>query len=175
MPLFSWNLEPDPPPTPANSSTSSSGGGVTTTAAQPSLLGHGLLWPLRRDLKNDFANDSGVQLIRSCVAQVLGVRASSDDGLVQGELPWRPEFGSKLYLLKHKRGRMLTAFADVYVREALQRWEPRVVVTAVSAEWDNTGRTLTIFLRYNVLAKNTPGSVVLFRDVSQDLSLPIAA
>ena len=141
----------------------------------PSSLGHGLLWPFRRDLKNDFANDGGLSLIRSCVAQVLGVRASSDDGNVQGELPWRPEFGSKLYLLKHMRGHVLTAFAGVYVREALQRWEPRVVVTSVETKFDETARTLTIFLRYNVLAKNVPGSAVIFEDVDQLLNLPAAA
>lgn len=140
--------------------------------ATPALsLGHGLLWPLRRDRKNDFANDGGLALIRSCVALVLGTRAASDDGTIQGELPWRPEFGSKLYLLKHKRGRSLAAFAGVYVRDALQRWEPRVVVTAVDAEFSEQDRTLTIFVRYNVLARNVPGSAVLFNDVSQEIKL----
>lgn len=144
-------------------------------AKPPTYLGVGLLQPFQRDKKGDFANDGGLNLVRACVAQVLSVQADSGDGIVQGEMPWRPEFGSKLYLLKHKRGRVLHAFADVYVKEALARWEPRVVVTSVSASFDNTARTLTITLIYNVITSNIPGNQVLFADVEQQVTVPLAA
>ena len=48
------------------------------------------------------------------------------------ELPWRTEFGSLLHLLRHQRSAaVLEELARVYVVDALKRWEPRVVVTAV--------------------------------------------
>ncbi len=142
--------------------------------ALPSFLGSGLVTPFRRDQKNDFANDSGLSVIKSCVAQALGVRADSGDGTVQGELPWRPEFGSRLYLLLHQRGRILGAFAEVYVREALARWEPRVVLTSIDTSFDGGARALTIRITYDVISKNAPGNAV-FTGIEQEVSIPLAA
>ena len=95
-------------------------------------LSFGLLRPFRRDQKADFAASGAEQVIRSAVGQILGTVGSSD--FTQGELPWRTEFGSLLHLLRHqKNDRVLQELARVYVVDALKRWEPRVVVTAVRA------------------------------------------
>lgn len=143
------------------------------SANAPIFLGHGLLAPLQRDQKNDFAHAGGVELVRSCVATVLGVQA--DSPFAQGELPWRPEFGARLYLLKHQKGPMLQAMATVYVTEALQRWEPRVFVLQVSASFDSTRRILTLRLLYDVIDRNVPANNVLFPGVEQTLDVAMAA
>lgn len=145
-------------------------------AANPRpFLGRGIIRPFRRDQKNDIANDNGIDLIRACVGQVLGTRAADGAFANQGELPWRQAFGSRLYLLKHRKGPMLTELARIYVTEALALWEPRVILTAIGAAFDNEGRVLTIQLRYNVIEKNVPGNNVLYAGVEQTIQIPLAA
>jgi hypothetical protein len=98
--------------------------------AGKSFLGFGLVRPFVRDQKGDFATAEGVALVRACVGQVLGTVGSSQT--TQGELPWRPEFGSLLTLLRHRANDPVTAqLARVYVADALARWEPRVRVKSV--------------------------------------------
>lgn len=141
----------------------------------PSFLGAGLLRPFVRDKKNDFANTSGLPLVKACVGQVLGTRASDDSGEHQGELEWRPGFGSKLYLLQHRKGPLLVALAQHYVVEALTRWEPRVVHVQVDATFDAPERTLLVDLQYDIIAANVPGNNVLFSGVTQQVAVAMAA
>jgi len=132
------------------------------------FLGFGLLRPLRRDQKADFAAAGGEQLIRSAVGQILGTIGASD--VTPGELPWRTDFGSLLYRLRHqKNDSVLQELARVYVVDALKRWEPRVVVTSlqVSRQEQDGENVLAIHLRYNVIAKNAPGSNRILFGVEQ--------
>ena len=167
---YSWTLEPDAVP----STTTPTPGAISRTPSPlDAFLGYGLVRPFRRDLKSDFASAGGEALVRSCVGQILGTRASSD--YVQGELPWRPEFGSLLYLGKHRRGPLLDELVRAWAVDALRRWEPRVQITAVTASFDPKARTLTVSLRYNVIDQNVPGNNVLLPNVEQVLELPVAA
>lgn len=127
----------------------------------------GLLRPFRRDGKADFAAGGGEQLIRTAVGQILGTVGSSD--FTQGEVPFRTEFGSLLHLLRHHRNdSVLQELARVYVVEALKRWEPRVVVTAVRIrrEQHDGENVLAIRLRYDVIS-TTSGNNVILSDVEQ--------
>jgi len=139
------------------------------------FLGYGLVRPFQRDQKQDFASAGGVALIRSCVGQILGTMCSSPTSSLQGELPWRPEFGSLLYFLKHKKGPSLEALAQLYVIDALAKWEPRVSVTQSMVSFDNDQRTLTIRIMYNIIDQNVPGNNVLVPDVDQVVDVPLAA
>jgi hypothetical protein len=136
------------------------------------FLGFGLLRPLRRDQKADFAAAGGEQLIRSTVGQILGTIGSSD--ATPGELPWRTEFGSLLHRLRHqKNDSLLQELARVYVVDTLKRWEPRIVVTAVEVdrEQHDGENALAIRLRYNVISTNTPGNNVILAGIEQLLVL----
>jgi len=158
--------------------TSTSGAGSVTrpyvSRADLPFLGFGLITPFRRDKKSDFAASGGEVLVRSCVSQVPGTECSDDAGNI-GELPWRPEFGSVLYKLRHRpNDEVMEHVARVYVAEAIQRWEPRVVVKEVTISRRRTHEeldTLLIHLRYDVIASNVPGNQVIIRDVSQTLEL----
>lgn len=131
------------------------------------ILGFGLTRPFQRDQRSDLAAAGDERLIRSCVGQILGTVGSSE--FTQGELPWRTEFGSLLYLLRlQKNDNVLQELARVYVVDALARWEPRVVVSSVQVarELQVGESALVIRLRYSVTSANTPG-VLALSDIEQ--------
>jgi phage baseplate assembly protein W len=138
---------------------------------QPAFLGSGLLRPFRRDVKNDFASASGVELVAACVGQVLGTRAGGAG--LPGELPWRHDFGSRLHLLRHKNSR--ETFGDLAVvmaEEALRRWEPRARVTAAEVVPGADRRELRLRVLFSVvdLAGRTLAS-----DRTAEVSVPLSA
>ena len=150
--------------------------GTTDPSADPkpsapttiqAFLGRGLLRPFRRDGKGDFANGEGAVLVKSCVGQILGTRASSD--MIQGEIPWRPEFGSRFHLLKHRRNNLaLSELARAYAQESIGRWEPRVrLTTCISERSDREHRTRVIF---DVIDRNVPGNNVIIEGVEVTIS-----
>lgn len=155
---FTWPLLADP--------TLALGGGVTSTGSVSSspidgILGFGLTRPFQRDQKNDFATSGGAALAKSAVGQVLGTRAQG--GNAQGELRWRQEFGSKLYLLRYRKGPAQDQLARAYAQEALQRWVPQVSLTAVATDFDRVTRALTVHVRFDVISQSKPGNNVLLR------------
>ncbi len=114
------------------------------------FLGCGLLIPFTRGSR-DFVNGCDVDLVRSGVAQVLGTRAAHGDFL--GDLRWRPEFGNKLWVLRHRNNDpTLQGQAVAFVLEAL-RFEPRVQVTEVAIERGEPNE-LRIRVRYQIISEN---------------------
>lgn len=157
MARFTWPLIPDPTAAPAGSGAVA----VATSSPIDSIFGFGLTRPFKRDSKNDFATNGGSQLIKSSVGQILGTRAQG--GQVQGEIPWRPDFGSRMYLLRQRKGAGQEELARVYAQESLRRWEPRVNVTAVKTEFDRESRVRTVHVKFDVIDRNKPGNNVLLK------------
>jgi hypothetical protein len=136
------------------------------------FLGVGLIRPFRRDGRADFLAAGGELVIRSAVGQILGTVGASER--TQGEIPWRTDFGSLLYRLRHqKNDSVLQELARVYVVDALKRWEPRIIVTAVTVqrEQHDGENVLAIRIRYDVISTNTPGNNVIFTGIEQILAL----
>lgn len=137
-------------------------------------LGKGILRPFRRDEKNDFANAGGLDLVKACVAQILGMDgASPDNPMNQGELRWDPERGAQLRRLRHHANNdLLQAMARTFVVDALARWEPRVRVRGtLAARLAVAGApdaALSIHILYDVRRSNS--SDVQFRDVRQTVN-----
>lgn len=145
-----------------------------------SFLGKGLLRPFERDLKNDFAHDAGEPLIRASIGTILSTMCSSD--ITQGELPWRTEFGSLLYLLRHQQNSIaLAELARVHVVDALRRWEPRINIKKVNVQQVDsaTGQAgpnnnvLKIQLVYDIISANRAGNMVLLPGIQQIVSISI--
>lgn len=141
-------------------------------------LGSGLLRPFRRDQKSDFANASGEALVRACVGQVLGMQGAG--AISQGELPWAPERGSLLYLLRHQANDLvLQNLGRQYVIDALRAFEPRIRVraTRITREKGPTNEENVLLIRvvYDVLATPQPSNLVIFPGVDQTVSLSQAA
>lgn len=132
---------------------------TATTASRPSQstsfdpLGFGVKRPFRRVSTNDFDSASGPDLVRACVGQILGT------GI--GEVPWRPSFGTTLSQLRHRQNSLaLPELARLSIEEALQRWEPRVTISALTAEPISRGTENQILLSLTYQIVNaTPKTV----------------
>lgn len=137
------------------------------------FLGYGLLQPFQRDRKGDFANAGGVRLVASVVAQVLGTRAASGES--QGELPWRTNAGSQLYILRHRNNNATTReLAFVYAQEAVRRWEPRALITDVEViEPDRLSELnrLIVRVKWRPISVNVTGNRVLLEEQTTEIPL----
>lgn len=83
-------------------------------------------------------------------------------GTVQGERPMRPEFGCGVHDLVFDPLDAGTATrAEIAVRQALDRWEPRIEVTDVAFGLDDedTG-VLYLDVRYRVRTTDEPRNLV---------------
>lgn len=136
--------------------------GPTGDASQKSIdqlfLGCTVIRPFQRDGKGDFNNACDEDAVRAAVGQILATVGSSE--YTVGELPWRPEFGSLLYLLRHVNNDIdLIELARVYVIEALQRWEARINVKEVRISQSNTPdspggpNVVEITVRYDIVSQ----------------------
>jgi phage baseplate assembly protein W len=138
--------------------------------ASQDFLGSGVVLPLERDGKNDFANATGERSVASAVELILGTLGAS--GFTQGELPWRTDFGSLLPYLKHKpNNAALEEQARYFVMDALARWEPRIQVKSVDFEKDDSERLLNIYLVYTLIEQNVSDNAVETGDITQTVPL----
>lgn len=136
----------------------------------PAFLGRGIVRPFRRDQKNDFANAEGRELVQACAGQILGTRGKGPG--VAGELRWRGQFGSKLYLLRHRPINTTTReLAIHYAQESLRRWEPRIVVTRVVLSGDQLRRTISVLVGFDVIAANVPSNRVTLSGLEASVQL----
>lgn len=163
---FSYDISPSPaaPVAPGTLADPS----ITTPL--DAFLGFGLTHPLVRDQKNDFATAGGEENVRAALSQILGTVAES--AKTQGELDWRTDFGSKLALVKHRKGTLAKELGRAYVLEAVRRWEPRIVITQVTPVFDSIGRALSLKVKANFIQANVPGNrVALPNDVEVEIAL----
>lgn len=164
-----YPLVPDAPaPTPGAA-------GEAARAPEPfaDFVGFGLLTPFRRG-PSDFVSGGGVAFLQSAIGQILGTRASSD--FTEGELPWRPEFGSLLHFLRHRNNNQTTAeLARVYVADALAQWLPQVRIKNVDVQRKvgpgGEENVLLVVLTYDIIGIRRPGNEVLVPDVRQSVRL----
>jgi phage baseplate assembly protein W len=86
----------------------------------------------------------GDEAIRQAIILLLGT--------TPGERLMRPDYGSHLHRLLFAANDQTTAgLAIHYVKQALQRWEPRIEVEEVDADPDSdVASRLNIHLRYRV-------------------------
>lgn len=96
----------------------------------------------------------GDESIRQALLLLLGTRP--------GERLMRPRYGSHLHRLAFAPNDHTTAgLAIHYVRQAVQRWEPRVEIVEIDADADpDLPHRLNILLRYRVRASLTVDSLL---------------
>lgn len=94
----------------------------------------GQTWPLRRDQVNDFATASESEMISADLELLLGIECTGPKAV--GELPWRPELGSLIYMLRHRNlyDEATTEFVRTYSADAVARWYPAVRITKVTIQ-----------------------------------------
>ena len=144
----------------------------TRETVYPVSFGRGLLIPFRRDGKGDFANASDITVVRSNVRQVLYTTASSS--ISDGELPWRPEFGSVLDLLRFRNLDETTfELARTHALDALRVWVPQVQVKRTFVDVDYDMKLLTLSVVYDILAASKRS--VLASNVNDSVNIAVAA
>jgi phage baseplate assembly protein W len=132
-------------------------------------LGRNLLVPFRRDGAQDFANGTGLDVVRSSIRTILGtLNAGPNTG---GEVPFNQDLGTQLPTLRHSnindpRTHNMAVF---YVVEAIKKNEPRVLVREVNISKRPDTRRIVIRLRYDVVDVDLPASAVIARDVNQEV------
>jgi phage baseplate assembly protein W len=118
------------------------------------IIGSGIAFPLQVDRRGGIALARDEQDIDQAIQLILGT--------APGERPMRPEFGCGVHdfvfdsIDANTIGQMEEA-----IRIALERWEPRIEVSAVSFDLSQAGAgLLTIDIGYVVRATNTERNLV---------------
>jgi phage baseplate assembly protein W len=114
-----------------------------TTA--PNSLGFGIACPFRFTSSQDFATAEGRALVKSDLLELLGIAT--------GEVPWRPNLGTRLNRLRHRSNtQALGALARVEIDRAVSRYEPRIRAKSVSSTKPIDNKT-ELHLEYEVAGK----------------------
>jgi hypothetical protein len=118
------------------------------------FLGTGVGFPVGPDGSGRLGTASGTEDVEQAIRIVLGTS--------KGERVMRPEFGCGIhdYAFTVVDRTTLTR-VETSVREALARWEPRIVVEDVTASTaDLAEGRLLVEIRYRVRATNATGNLV---------------
>ena len=118
------------------------------------IIGSGLAFPLQVDRRGGIALARDETDIEQAIELILGT--------APGERPMRPEFGCGVHDFVFDSidattvGRM-----ELAIRDALDRWEPRVIVQTVEFDLDYVGEgRLVIDIGYRVRVTNTLRNLV---------------
>jgi phage baseplate assembly protein W len=120
----------------------------------PSFVGRGIAFPMRVDSSGSIALVSGVADIEKAMRIIIGT--------APGERPMRPEFGCRIWELLFEPININTlGLMETVVEEALQRWEPRVEITGVTAESiDPASGAVDISVAYVIASTNESRNLV---------------
>jgi phage baseplate assembly protein W len=119
-----------------------------------SIIGSGLAFPLGVDRRGSVALAHG----ENDIEQALGVILST----APGERPMRPEFGCEVHdLIFDTIDAAMVGKMDTAIRNALDRWEPRIVVTGIDYDLtDKNEGQLAVTISYIVRATNHQRNLV---------------
>jgi len=114
--------------------------------AQPSdLLGQGWGFPLRLTVQGGLQFSQTIRNLEESIFIILGTRL--------GERLYRPDFGSRLHeLVFAPLNDNTLLLAQIYAREAIRKWEPRVSVESVTAAPLSDQASLNIYVSYRIKA-----------------------
>jgi phage baseplate assembly protein W len=122
--------------------------------ASSSILGSGLAFPLGVDRVGSIGLAHGEEDIEQAIGVILST--------APGERPMRPEFGCRVHDLifdnidAHTVGQM-----DLAIRDALDRWEPRIIVVDIDYDLDAQAEgRIEVLITYRVRATNNERNLV---------------
>jgi phage baseplate assembly protein W len=124
------------------------------TTAFKELVGSGWGFPVQLDARGEVALTNDDNEIHQAIYIILST--------AKGERVMRPEFGCGIHDYIFAPSNNITAAAvEVEVREALERWEPRINVKTVKAIPSNASiGTMMIEIEYEVKSMNDQRSLV---------------
>jgi len=117
------------------------------------LLGQGWGFPLRLTVQGGLQFSQAVRNLEESIFIILGTRL--------GERLYRPDFGSRLHeLVFAPLNEDTLLLAQIYAREAIKKWEPRVSVESVTATPIPDNASLNILVSYRIKATRTRRNLV---------------
>jgi phage baseplate assembly protein W len=118
------------------------------------IIGSGLAFPLQVDRRGGIALARDETDIEQAIELILAT--------APGERPMRPEFGCGVHdYVFDTIDATTVGLMETAIREALDRWEPRVVVQKVDFNLDGVGEgRLMIDIGYRVRATNNERNLV---------------
>ena len=118
------------------------------------FIGAGWSFPLGTDATGGVALVTREREIEQAIRLILGT--------ARGERPMRPEFGCRIHDHVFGPATSATAGQIAYdVREALERWEPRIEVAGVAVSFDAIeSGTLYVDVGYTIRGLNDPRNLV---------------
>ncbi len=133
---------------------------------EPDFIGAGWAFPLKTDATGGVALVTGTREIEESIRLILGT--------ARGERPMRPEFGCRIHDHVFGPANAATAGQIAYdVREALERWEPRIDVRDVTIAFDRIqAGVLFVDVAYEILGTNDPRNLVFPFYVIPEEELP---
>jgi phage baseplate assembly protein W len=120
----------------------------------PDFIGAGWAFPLGTDATGGIALVVREREIEQAIRLILGT--------ARGERPMRPEFGCRIHDHVFGPANGATAGQIAYdVREALERWEPRIAVQSVGVAFDEVeAGKLYVDVGYLIADSNDPRNLV---------------
>jgi len=116
-------------------------------------IGVGLSFPLRSNVQGNLQLSAQYKNLEESIWLILGTRL--------GERVYRPAFGSRLSELAFAPMNSQTLLlARLYVQEALEQWEPRIILDGIYAEPDPILGRLNILIEYHAKDSQDSRSIV---------------
>jgi phage baseplate assembly protein W len=107
-----------------------------------SAIGQGIAFPLRTNVQGQLQISNQHQNLEESIKIILQTDI--------GERVYRPEFGSRLSeLLFAPMNTQTLLLLRVYTEEALEKWEPRIVIDAIRTEPDPIRGCVEVILEYH--------------------------
>ncbi|MGD1852666.1 MAG: GPW/gp25 family protein [Leptolyngbyaceae cyanobacterium] len=117
------------------------------------LLEEGWGFPMRITVQGGFQRSQEYRNLEESIVIILGTRL--------GERVYRPGFGSRLHeLVFAPLNDETLLLAQIYAREALQQWEPRIIIESVTATPLLDTASLSIAVHYRVRSTHHRRSLV---------------
>jgi phage baseplate assembly protein W len=142
-----------------------------TTVAKVDFVGAGWSYPLGTDATGGVSLVNSDRELEQAIRLILGTAC--------GERPMRPEFGCRIHDHVFNTATSATAGQIAYdVRQALDRWEPRIEVLDVGVSFDAMeSGVLYVDISYQVRGLNDPRNLVFpfYAIPSREEPLPAAA
>ncbi|MEM6253155.1 MAG: GPW/gp25 family protein [Cyanobacteria bacterium P01_D01_bin.156] len=111
--------------------------------SSPEILGQGWGFPFRLTLQGGVQLSEGDRNLEESIRIILSTRL--------GERVYRPDFGSRLHeLVFAPLNDDTLLLAQIYAREAIQKWEPRVLVESVTSKPVPETASLNLMLNYRI-------------------------
>lgn len=119
-----------------------------------SFLGRGLTFPLDINAFGGMAMSEGSDNIEQSVQCIIGTAV--------GERVMRPGFGCRIHdFVFHPNSSSTCGMVAFYVKEALQKWEPRITDIQVTAEPNTDDQAvMTVEVNYKISATNVDRNFV---------------